>query len=117
MFRAIISVIGLVLMPSAAQAYTKVEDQASFLSLVEGRTLSRPLARLTLEPGGQVSGTATGSRLEGRWQWEGTAFCWEAEVGSVPWMEYTCLDVYVDGAQISFREAGNPGNRLDFTIQ
>jgi len=92
--------------PAVADSYVPVKDQATFVSLVEGRELSNFFygVSLSVSPNGQIDGSAIGWDIVGNWTWEDGYFCRELSWGGDP-IPYNCQLVEARG-----------DDRLRFTV-
>lgn len=107
----------LSLLPVAASAQSRISDQDTFMSLVDGRTLTRPLVRLQVRGDGTVTGLATAQDVSGSWRWQGANFCWEFTLNGQPYQDNICLVVVQDGDRLQFSEDGNPSNTYIFSVR
>ena len=92
--------------PAVAESYVPIKDQATFLSLVEGRELSNFFygVSLSVSSDGQIDGSAIGWDIVGNWTWENGYFCRELSWGGDP-IPYNCQLVEARG-----------DDRLRFTV-
>ena len=105
--------------PAAAQGWTTVTDEATFVSLVQGRELRIGLfgISLTVSPAGTIGGTAQGRQVTGEWAWQDGLFCrdmtWgQSEIG------YDCQLVQSDGgSRLRFVEDAGAGRSADFNLR
>ena len=104
--------------PALAQGYEPVTDEATFLSLVDGKTLNIALYGLTLEvtPDGQIGGSALGSPVTGTWSWQDGYFCREMAWGEDP-IEYNCQLVELSGDLLRFTTDQGSGESASFRIR
>ena len=77
MARLGLATLALMLAAGAALAdgYARVDSRAQFLSLVEGRELSRFGIALRVRPDGTIGGNGFGRDVTGSWAWEDGYFC------------------------------------------
>ncbi len=101
-----IAIFGLAAAPQA-QAEAPVTDQASFMQIVNGRTLvltrpfiARPIA-LQVQRNGNLTGEARGYELTGFWRWEGNRFCRQMDWGGFN-VAYSCQTVTQNGNSLKF---------------
>lgn len=74
--RVLIVMLGLMAAPMAAQAeFAPVSERARFVSLIEGRDLTRFGIRLAVTPDGRIRGRAFGRDVIGEWRWAEGYFC------------------------------------------
>ncbi|PXW72213.1 hypothetical protein C7964_101322 [Loktanella sp. PT4BL] len=92
--------------PAVADSYVPIKDQATFVSLVEGRELSNFFygVSLSVSPDGSIAGSAIGWDIVGNWTWEDGYFCRELSWGGDP-IPYNCQLVEARG-----------DDRLRFTV-
>lgn len=104
------AVLTLVLATTAApvwsESYVPITDQATFLSLIEGKELRNFLygVQLNVFETGQIAGEAWGWGIEGTWAWQDGYFCREMRWGGDP-IPYNCQLVEAQG-----------NDRLRFTV-
>lgn len=93
----------LFVVPSVAQAYERISDRATFVSVVDGKDLRIALYRLTLNvrENGTISGSAVGWAIAGSWVWVGGYFCRDMDWSGYE-IEYNCQLVEVQGDRIRF---------------
>ncbi|MEL7100385.1 MAG: dihydrodipicolinate reductase [Pseudomonadota bacterium] len=88
-------------LPAVADTVT---SQAQFMSIVQGKTLSRaPSIRLQVKPNGTVEGKAISWPVTGEWTWRDGYFCRDLDWGDMD-IGYNCQKVTMDS-----------GNRIRFT--
>ena len=74
--RFVIVALGLLVAPVAAQAeFAPVSERARFVSLIEGKDLTRFGIRLEVTPDGRIRGRAFGRDVTGAWRWAEGYFC------------------------------------------
>ena len=56
--------------PARAEFLT-ITSKADFVTVVAGKTLTRPLVKLQLNPNGQISGKGAAWDVIGKWEWKG----------------------------------------------
>ncbi len=108
------AVLGTLAAPAAAQA-TKVEARSQFVSLVEGRTLSRPLVSLRVGSDGSIRGSGAGWDVTGQWSWQDGYFCRDLNWGGDD-LGYNCQLVVADGNRIRFIADRGAGRSAGFTL-
>jgi hypothetical protein len=110
---------GLSLAASEAVAnYVPVTDEATFLSLVEGKELRHRFYPITLvvSDNGQVNGSAVGWGVEGTWSWQDGYFCRELVWGGDP-IPYNCQLVEVNNDLIRFTVDQGAGQSAAFRLR
>ncbi|SDC66815.1 dihydrodipicolinate reductase [Ruegeria marina] len=101
--------------PAAAE-YARVEDAQSFRTLVEGKTLTRPLVRLRVSTDGEISGTGAAWPVEGRWVWQDGYFCRDLVWGGSD-LGYNCQEVRASDGKIRFTSDRGTGDFADFRLR
>ena len=103
--------------PGLAAAQT-ITDRATFVSLVEGRSLSQRLfgVDLRVTGDGRIAGDAMGGTVIGSWTWDDGYFCREMTWGdrSFP---LNCQRVDVDGDLITFTADRGAGDDATLRIR
>lgn len=106
-----------VLLPQAAAAELKrVEKKSEFVQLVQGKTLSRPLVRLTVTPDGQISGRGATWDVTGSWTWQDGFFCRDLNWGGDD-LGYNCQTVLANGSEVRFVADKGAGDFADFRLR
>ena len=110
--------LALTAMPAAANNYQPISDQATFLSLVDGKLLRNRLygVRLNVLNNGQIQGSAIGWDITGTWSWENGYFCREMNWGGDP-IPYNCQLVEWDGSLLRFTVDRGAGDSAAFRLQ
>lgn len=67
--------------PAMAQGYTRVTDQAAFVDLVGGKSLTGLGVSLTVAASGTIGGRAFGRDVSGQWAWNDGYFCRSMRAG------------------------------------
>lgn len=105
--------------PAVADSYVPVKDQATFVSLVQGKELRNRLygVRLNVFDNGQIAGAALGWDIEGSWTWQDGYFCREMSWGGDP-IPYNCQLVEADGTErLRFTVDQGAGDSASFRLQ
>lgn len=113
MFRAAalaLAVLSAAAPPGVALASERVRDRDTFLSLVEGRTLTALGVALRVLPSGQIEGRAFGADVRGRWQWRDGFFCRELFAAGRAY-PLNCQTVTTDGKALAFTADEGNGDR------
>ncbi|MDA7426445.1 dihydrodipicolinate reductase [Thalassococcus lentus] len=120
MMRGTISVagvlLGLVLAGPAVAEFSKVSDRASFVQLVQGKTLTRPLVKLRVAPDGSISGKGARWDVTGNWRWQNGYFCRDLNWGGDE-LGYNCQEVRANGNRIRFTSDQGNGDSADFKLR
>ena len=100
----------------AAADLQRITDRGTFMSIVQGRELSRLGVSLTVAPNGSIIGRALGRDVTGSWSWENGLFCRTLDAGDRSFGR-NCQVVSVDGAMIRFHADQGTGDIADFRIR
>lgn len=101
---------------SAASAeFTKVNDRAAFLSLVAGKTLTRPLINLRVTQDGRIEGMGARWEVTGNWSWRGGYFCRDLFWGGDE-LGYNCQEVRVNRNRLRFTSDRGNGQSAVFKL-
>ncbi|MEM6758098.1 MAG: dihydrodipicolinate reductase [Pseudomonadota bacterium] len=117
--RAFVCVV-IMILASAASATAelrKVDKQQDFVSLISGKTLTRPLVRLQVSPNGRITGYGARWDVEGTWSWQNGYFCRDLYWGGDP-LGYNCQEVSTNGeGRIKFTSDRGSGNSATFRLR
>lgn len=105
--------------PAVAESYVPIKDQATFLSLVQGKELRNRLygVRLNVLNNGIIDGAALGWDIDGSWTWQDGYFCREMSWGGDP-IPYNCQLVEAVGDdQLRFTVDRGVGQSASFRLQ
>ena len=108
--------LGLALLSALPAAAERITDRETFLGLVSGRTLSRPLVALTVTPDGAIRGNGAGWDVTGRWDWQDGFFCRDLNWGGDD-LGYNCQAVTRDGNRLRFISDRGAGESAAFTLR
>lgn len=102
--------------PVAAENFTKINSEDRFVSLVDGRDLTRFGITLNVTPGGDITGRAFGRAVRGDWNWRSGYFCrdlfWgERNIGP------NCQTVAVKGNTLRFISDRGRGEFADLVLK
>ena len=116
--RAPVGTLALVLgLGGAAEAdFAKVGDRATFLDLVTGKQLTRPLVRLQVSADGEIAGRGAAWDVTGEWTWRSGYFCRNLRWGGDD-LGYNCQQVETDGDRIRFIADRGTGRSADFSLR
>jgi len=106
----------LMALPAWAGNFQKVQDRPSFVSLMDGRTLTRFGIRLSVTPDGRIIGRAFGRDVTGAWQWRAGYFCRDLYWGSQD-LGPNCQSVKVHGQTVRFISDRGSGQYADLTLR
>ena len=105
---------------AAAPAYaelTKVQSQGEFVELVSGKTLTRPMVKLTVSPNGQIAGRGSLWSIKGSWSWKDGYFCRDLNWGGDD-LGYNCQEVQASAdGKITFTSDKGAGDSASFTLR
>ena len=103
--------------PQIAWAELKrVENKSEFMSLVQGKTLSRPLVRLNVSPDGKITGRGATWDVTGSWDWKNGFFCRDLNWGGDD-LGYNCQAVLANGSEMRFIADQGAGQAADFRLR
>ncbi|TMM52353.1 dihydrodipicolinate reductase [Sulfitobacter sabulilitoris] len=101
---------------SAWAEFAKVQDQSEFVSLVNGKTLTRPFVSLEVLPDGRISGTGAAWSVTGQWTWQAGYFCRDLYWGGDA-MGYNCQEVQATDGKIRFTSDKGAGDSAEFRLK
>ncbi|WP_375551279.1 dihydrodipicolinate reductase [Rhodophyticola porphyridii] len=99
-----------------ADEFSIVDTRESFVSLVEGRELTRFGIRLNVTPSGEIVGRAFGSAVTGQWDWDGRYFCRDLFYGDED-LGPNCQLVQVNGNTLRFTSDRGAGIYADLRLR
>lgn len=105
--------------PAVADSYVPVTDQATFLSLIQGKELRNFLygVRLNVFENGSIQGAAVGWDITGTWSWQDGYFCREMNWGGDP-IPYNCQLVEASGSErVRFTVDRGAGDSASFRLR
>jgi hypothetical protein len=116
--RVAVAAISAVLLSGQVEAdgFRTITDKDSFVSLVEGRQLTRLGIRLDVSPAGQITGKAFGRDVTGAWDWNGGFFCRDLYYGS-QYLGPNCQLVQVNGSTMRFIADRGAGQSADLNLR
>jgi len=115
--RFVLVLIGLMAAPMAAQAeFAQVSERERFVSLIEGRDLTRFGIRLEVTPDGQIQGRAFGRDVTGAWRWAQGYFCRDLYWGSME-LGANCQAVRRRGDTLRFISDQGQGRYADLYLR
>ena len=104
---------------SPAAAFDRISEKATFVSLINGKTLSNRLYGISLNvlASGQITGAALGWDVTGNWAWKDGYFCREMTWGGDP-IPYNCQLVEVrSGTEMRFTSDQGSGDSASFKLR
>ena len=93
----------------------KVQSASEFKTLISGKTLTRPLIKLKISPGGVISGTGAAWSVSGNWTWKDGYFCRNLEWGGDD-LGYNCQEVTASAGKIRFTSDQGAGDSAEFKL-
>lgn len=103
----------------AAPAFAElqpVKSRADFVSLIDGKTLTRPLVKIQVLTDGRIAGTGAAWKVTGQWQWEEGYLCRSLEWGGDD-LGYNCQEVKTDGSTLRITSDRGTGRSADFRLR
>ena len=100
---------------SASAELKKLKTFEEFLSYVQGKTLTRPLIKLTVTPDGRIAGRGARWDVEGNWRWKDGYFCRDLYWGGDA-LGYNCQEVRAYGDRIKFTSDRGTGDSATFRL-
>jgi hypothetical protein len=96
--------------------FQTLKSQSDFVSLVNGKKLTRPLVELQVSPNGSISGKGAVWDVSGDWTWKDGFFCRRLEWGGDD-LGYNCQEVAVSGTKIRFISDKGRGKSAHFSLR
>ncbi|MGR3371948.1 MAG: dihydrodipicolinate reductase [Pseudooceanicola nanhaiensis] len=100
----------LTALPAAAEGSRLITDRSEFVTLVQGRDLTRLGVRLTVTPDGAITGRAFGKQVTGEWDWRGGYFCRTLNWGDTRAYDRNCQTVQLEGDRLRFTSDKGKGD-------
>ena len=107
--------ITVALVTGAHAEMQKLNTVNEFVTVVQGKTLSRPLIKLTVSSDGRISGRGATWPVEGDWRWQDGYFCRDLYWGGDA-LGYNCQEVRAHGNRIRFTSDKGAGDSAEFRI-
>jgi hypothetical protein len=101
--------------PAVAEGFKQVTDRSSFVSLIQGRDLTRLGVRLFVTASGGIGGRAFGRSVDGTWTWRDGYFCREIIAGSTT-VPMNCQMVLRAGETLRFVSDRGRGEYADLRL-
>lgn len=102
--------------PAMAEGFAPVTDRERFVSLIEGRDLTRLGITLNVTPDGQIRGRAFGRDVTGAWRWNGGYFCRDLYWGEMD-LGPNCQAVRIQGNTVRFISDQGAGQFADLRLR
>ncbi len=96
--------------------FQQIKSRADFVEMVSGKTLTRPLVKLTVSPDGSISGRGAAWDVSGEWQWKGNYLCRSLEWGGDD-LGYNCQQIMVKGTTMRITSDKGAGQSADFRLR
>jgi len=117
MYRLIpVLLLGLMAAPGHAEGFSHIGDRNAFVSLLEGRQLTRTGIKLDVTPDGQIKGRAFGRDVTGAWRWQAGYFCRDLFWGKRD-LGPNCQAVKVQGRTVRFISDRGAGEFADLILK
>ena len=112
-----LTIIAAVIAEPALADLVKVDNQAKFVELVNGKTLTRPLVKLTVAPNGRIEGRGARWDIEGNWSWKDGYFCRDLFWGGDA-LGYNCQEVQASAdGRMKFTSDRGAGDSAMFRLR
>lgn len=102
--------------PATAEEFSVVSSRDTFVSLIEGRELTRFGVTLEVTRDGQIIGQAFGTEVTGAWDWNGGYFCRDLFYGDRD-LGPNCQQVSLNGSSMRFQSDQGTGDFADFRLR
>lgn len=102
--------------PALAEGFSQITERDRFVSLIEGRDLTRFGISLKVSPDGQIRGRAFGRDVTGAWRWSSGYFCRDLFWGTMD-LGPNCQAVRVQGSTLRFISDQGAGQFADLKLQ
>lgn len=96
--------------------FAKVENQAEFVRLIEGKTLKRPFVNITVTSDGRIEGIGIRWEVSGKWTWQDGYFCRSLFWGGDD-LGYNCQEVRANGERLRFTSDQGNGQSAVFQLE
>lgn len=117
MKRAVALVLAMALAPPAsAEGFSQISEKGAFVSLVEGRELTRFGIKLDVTRDGRIKGRAFGRDVTGAWRWKSGYFCRDLYWGQMD-LGPNCQAVKVRGQTMRFISDRGTGQFADLQLR
>ena len=119
--RALLLAFGFSLagVPAWAESFSRISDRDAFIGTVSGKELRLGLfgIALTVEPDGEIKGSAMGWDISGTWEWQDGYFCREMDWSGYP-IPLNCQLVEARGdEEIRFTVDRGEGDSASFKLR
>lgn len=101
---------------TSSDAFERVSDRSTFVTIMEQGTLNRFGITLNVEPDGRITGKAFGRNVTGAWDWRDGYFCRDLNWGNTS-LEANCQEVKVSGRMVRFTSDQGKGAFADLQLK
>lgn len=95
--------------------FAKVDEQAEFVRLINGKELKRPFINLTVTSDGRIEGMGASWAVTGEWTWRNGYFCRSLFWGGDD-LGYNCQEVRAHGERLRFTSDEGNGRSAVFRL-
>ncbi len=106
----------LMIAPAHADGFKNVTNRDTFVSLMNGRELTRFGINLVVTPDGRIDGRAFGREVTGAWRWQNGYFCRDLYWGSRD-LGPNCQMVKLQGRTVRFISDKGTGQFADLVLR
>jgi hypothetical protein len=106
----------LIATPAMAEGFQQIQNRDTFVSLLDGRELTRFGIKLEVTPDGRIDGRAFGRSVTGAWRWRSGYFCRDLYWGSYN-IGPNCQAVQVQGQTMRFISDQGQGEFADLVLR
>ncbi|KGK78559.1 dihydrodipicolinate reductase [Thalassobacter stenotrophicus] len=106
----------MLMLPVTAHAFEKIDSRTDFVSLIDGKALTRFGIKLDVTGQGGILGRGFGRDVTGAWQWQGNYFCRSLYWGTYD-LGYNCQEVRVNGDTLRFTSDQGAGDSADLKLR
>ncbi|MEL7254679.1 MAG: dihydrodipicolinate reductase [Pseudomonadota bacterium] len=99
-----------------AEGFQQIQSKSTFVSLMNGRELTRFGINLVVTPDGRIDGRAFGRDVTGAWRWQGGYFCRDLYWGQRD-LGANCQMVKRQGRTIRFISDKGAGEFADLQLK
>ncbi|MGB3244309.1 MAG: dihydrodipicolinate reductase [Sulfitobacter sp.] len=96
--------------------FQQVTSRSEFVSLITGKTLTRPLVRIKVSSNGTITGRGAAWDVTGQWKWKEGYLCRSLEWGGDD-LGYNCQEIRVNGSTMRITSDRGAGESADFRLR
>lgn len=100
----------------ALSEFNRISDKGDFVSLINGKALTRMGITLKVLPEGKIEGRAFGRPVTGAWRWNGGLFCRDLYFGQTD-LGPNCQVVQKKGDTLRFIADEGKGDYADLRLK